>query len=253
MWGTGTALPRITSYAEAKRMYENTKPIRGNPAFRPLDRRSKDAKGSIKQVGDNYVIQLYRTGIVTYYPNGDVRLNTGNYNTISTADAIGQVSPFSCWTSKGRTCVCNRYNKQGSFLVQPTLLFKRDAEGIYRPENPPIAVVRKKRVLKDKAKEARAYFKQVPVYIKAFSVAFDRGVKPKHDHTSITVAYHHCETLEDQQAVNLAWAYVSEDYHVGGLKILNEPIPAIARFWKTVYEELGIVESYTVDLPLGEV
>jgi hypothetical protein len=253
MWGRGNTLPRIESYDEAKHVYENTKPIRGNPAFRPLDRRSIYAKGSIKQVGDNYVLQLYSTDIVTYYPNGDVLLNTGNYSTVSTADAVGQVSPFSCWISKGRVCVCNRYNKQGSFLVQPTLLFKRDAEGIYRPENPPIAVVRKKRVLKDKAKLARDIFKQVPVYIKAFSVAFDRGVKPKHDHTSITVAYRHGETLEDQQAVNLAWAYVSEDYHVNGLLILNEPVPAIARFWKDVYNKRGVIEQYTVDLPLGEV
>jgi len=249
MWGRENTLPRIISYAEAKHMYENTKPIRGNPAFRPLDRRSKDAKGSIKQVGDNYVIQLYSTNIVTYYPNGDVRLNTGNYSTISTASAIGQVSPFSCWTSKGRICVCNRYNKQGSFLVQPTLLFKRDAEGIYRPENPPIAGVRKTRVLKDKAKIARAVFKQVPIFIETFSKAFVGGVKPT---AVIFDPQFECDSVSEEHAVKLAWDYVRTEGWQDP-RIVDDAEGAITAFWKDVYNKRGVIEQYTVDLPLGEV
>jgi hypothetical protein len=251
MWGRGNTLPRIESYDEAKRVYENTKPIRGNPAFRPLDRRSKDAKGSIKQVGDNYVLQLYSTDIVTYYPNGDVLLNTGNYRTISTADAIGQVSPFSCWTSKGRVCVCNRYNKQGSFLVQPTLLFKRDAEGIYRPENPPIAVVYKKRVNKDKAELARAVFKQVPIFIETFSKVFVGGVKPTTGIFDPRFEFK-CDSVSEEQAVKLAWNYV----RIKGWqdpRIVDDAGGAITAFWKDVYNNRGVIEQYTTDLPLGEV
>ena len=249
MWGTSNALPSITSYAEAKRVYENTKPIRGNPAFRPLDRRSIYAKGSIKQVGDNYVIQLYRTDIVTYYPNGDVLLNTGNYGTISTASAIGQVSPFSCWTSQGRVCVCNRYNRQGSFLVQPTLLFKRDAEGIYRPENPPIAGVRKTRVLKDKAKIARDIFKQVPIFIETFSKVFVGGVKPT---TGIFDPQFKCDSVSEEYAVKLAWAYVRTEGWQDP-RIVDDAEGVITAFWKDVYNKRGVIEQYTVDLPLGEV
>ena len=249
MWGRANALPSITSYAEAKRRYENTKPIRGNPAFRPLDRRSIHAKGSIKQVGDNYIIQLYNTNIVTYYPNGDVLLGTGNYSTLSTADAIGQVSPFSCWTSKGRICVCNRHNRQGIFLVQPTLLFKRDAEGIYRPENPPIAVVCKKRVLKDKAKLARTIFKQVPIFIETFSKVFVGGVKPT---TGIFDPQFKCDSVSEEHAVKLAWNYV----RTGGWPdplIVDDAEGAISAFWKDVYNKRGVIEQYTTDLPLGEV
>jgi hypothetical protein len=249
MWGRENTLPRIESYDEAKRVYENTKPIRGNPAFRPLDRRSKYAKGSIKQVGDTYVIQLYSTDIVTYYPNGDVLLNTGNYSTISTADAIEQVSPFSCWISKARVCVCNRYNKQGSFLVQPTLLFKRDVEGIYRPENPPIAVVYKKRVNKDKAKLARAVFKQVPTFIETFSKAFVGGVKPT---AVIFDPQFEYDSVSEEHAVKLAWKYVRTDGWRDP-RIVDDAKGAITAFWKDVYNKCGVIEQYTVDLPLGEV
>ena len=254
MWGTSSNYESITSYDGAKRTFENTKPVRGTD-IRPLDttKRSSTPKSQIIKDGDRYIVRLYRTNIVTYYPNGDVLLNNGGYDSQSTAAAISCMSPFSCWLNLSRLVVCNRYGPGGKFLLEPRLLFKRDAEGVYQPENPPAAKVYRTRVIKEKAKKTRTYFAQVPVYIKAFSAAFDRGVKPEIEFISMEQTFNSGEPLEDQQASNLAWAYVSEDWHVGGLKILNEPKPAIARFWKDVYARLNCIESYSIDLPLGEV
>ena len=133
--------------------------------------------------------------------------------------------------------------------MQPTLLFKRDAEGIYRPENPPIAGVRKKRVLKDKAKLARTIFKQVPIFIETFSKVFVGGVKPA---TVIFNPRFEGDSVSEEHAVKLAWNYV----RTGGWPdplIVDDAEGAITAFWKEVYNKRGVIEQYTVDLPLGEV
>jgi hypothetical protein len=135
--------------------------------------------------------------------------------------------------------------------VQPTLLFKRDVEGIYRPENPPIAVVRKKRVNKDKAELARAVFKQVPIFIETFSKVFVGGTKPTAVRFDLRFEFE-CGSVSEERAVKLAWNYV----RTGGWqdpRIVDDAEGAITAFWIDVYNKRGVIEQYTVDLPLGEV
>lgn len=250
MWGKANTLPSINSYNEAKQIFENTKPLRTFPDIRPLDRRSKDAKGRIKKVGDKYVIQLYGTDIVTYYPNGDVLLNTGRYATVSTASAIGSTSPFSCWTTKGQVAVCNRYGSGGKYLVQPKLLMINNGEGIYRPVDPPVARVWKKRVKRDVAKQVRQMFKQVPKYIETYCAAFAGGVKPDCPRYNTLVLG---AEVTDEMAANIAWGYVPQDWGINGRVIGRDSNAGIGTFWTQMYNAYGCIEVYGVDLPLGEV
>ena len=51
--------------------------------------------------GDNIYVQYYYTRILYFYENGDVRINTGGYNTISTRKRINDYSNVMIWTTKG--------------------------------------------------------------------------------------------------------------------------------------------------------
>ena len=93
MWGTSSNFPGISSYEQAKKTFEEIKPLRGKPNFRPLDRRSSQAKSQIlfDDVTDDYIICLYRTHIVRYTKDGDVILNTGGHNTTTTVTAMSAI------------------------------------------------------------------------------------------------------------------------------------------------------------------
>jgi hypothetical protein len=110
-------------------------------------------------------------------------------------------------------------------------------------------VVRKKRVNKDKAKLARAVFKQVPIFIETFSKVFVGGVKPT---TGIFDPRFRCASVSEEHAVKLAWKYVRTDGWRDP-RIVDDAEGAITAFWKDVYNKRGVIEQYTVDLPLGEV
>ena len=256
MWGTSNSYPIIRNYQQAANLYNDTKPLRGRPDLRPLDRRSKDAKTQILKHGTTYIIRLYRTDIITYFEDGSVFVSTGGYNTQSTAGAITAMSPLTCWNQKGECVVSNGRTSYGEgkrfLLYSKGLMFKPDAEGMLVPVDPPVAVQRKKRVNRAKAKEVRAYFKQVPVYIKAFSAAFEGGHKPEGMSLYPAVG---SEPLSDEDTVKLAWSGIPVEWvWVSAIKIIqNLPDDAIAGFWKLVYDEFDVVESYEVELPYGEV
>lgn len=49
-------------------------------------------------------IRLHRTDILTFHPDGSIRINTGGWNTITTRDRINAFlpSPFRVWTHRGQ-------------------------------------------------------------------------------------------------------------------------------------------------------
>jgi hypothetical protein len=97
-------LPVLHDYAAAKRRFENTKPIRGRvDEVRPLGKRSKshvriemggDGTDMGCDTGDNVHVVLYSTRVVTYYPDGRIRLYVGNWSSDSTHQLINHVVPF---------------------------------------------------------------------------------------------------------------------------------------------------------------
>jgi len=65
--------PSIGCYAQAARLYNETKPLRNN-VTRPIGRRSKGNPCRIEKDGDVYSILLHATRVVTYRPDGSVVL-----------------------------------------------------------------------------------------------------------------------------------------------------------------------------------
>lgn len=260
MWGQSSNYPSISSYEDAKRTYENTKPVRGHPDFRPLVRRSIDCPSQIIKQDDQYVIKLYRTDLVTYFPDGSVFVSTGGWSTPSTRAAISAMSPFSAWSSKGDTAVAVRSgsymrSQQAFFLPGAGLLFKPDAEGALVPVNPPTAVLRKTRVKREEAKAARKFFKPVETYIKAYSRAFaggEAGMKPRIGTLRDVFA---SGVLSDETASDIARAYLAAGWNfVTGRQIYTGDAKAgCTGFWRAVYAKLSLTEDYEVPLPYGTV
>ena len=251
MWGRANSFYNVNSYNQAKSTYNNTQPLRGWPADadRPLERRSKDARQWICKRGEDYVVRMYRTDIVTYRADGSVLLNSGGYVTASTSTGISASSPFSCWCRGGEL----RVVVNGMRFVLPRAgLEIRVVDGAWSPVNPPVATQKKTRVRKDKAKVLRKYFKPVAQYIRALSEAFEGGSKPEYDHWSLYRDV--TEVLTDDVAVSLAWRYVPTGRSSAGKDgIQSTWKAATAHFWKEVYREFEVIERYAVELPYGEV
>lgn len=267
MWGISASYPSISSYTEAQRKYDTTKPLRGrHDDFRPLDMRSSRAKSRIEKQGEEYVIFCYTTEIVRYYPNGDVRVRTGGWSSTTTCAAISALSPFNCRMNKGDVVVSKRAGYYdvpgaGNFIVPNNgLLFKPSKEGELIPVNPPVATECRRRVLKDKAKIARTLFKDVPPRIRAYSAAFKGGVLPSgtmriHGNYAFLGEVFSRGVITEQEIEMLTWYFIPTqyDYKSSTSRIANAGELPVKAFWKAVYQSLSIIETYSVELLYGEV
>lgn len=250
MWGTTSNFPSINSYEDAKRKYENTKPLRGRPDFRPLEARSSRAKAQILKSGENYVIRLYNTDIITYKSTDEIILYTGGWNSATTAVAISSMSPFACWMHEGNTIVRMPDLKRCYWLSHTgTGLTIKDGQ----PVNPVMASITKTRVRKAEAKAARKYFAEVPKLIESLSALLDGKPKPAHDHSGVLRCFESGEPLQHEDIANMALGVLRLVWAIGGYVVDGDSKKSIARFWRDVYLQLGLIETYHVELPLGEV
>jgi hypothetical protein len=104
IWGHGNCprIPHISNYEQAKAHYEGVKPIRGRTVeCRPLGKERRYDWYQIKQntyanQSENreyytYCAHLYKTDVVEFYPNGDVTLRTGGWQSFTTGACINFV------------------------------------------------------------------------------------------------------------------------------------------------------------------
>jgi hypothetical protein len=90
-------------------------PVRGtNPPVKPLGPRRKKHM-SIRREGDDIIVRLYHTDIITYKPTGEIVLDHGNYHTQSTATLLYAVLPYGIRTHlfKGRIWMWGDYVEEG--------------------------------------------------------------------------------------------------------------------------------------------
>jgi hypothetical protein len=115
MWGIKIDFYRVDSFATAEARWNSVKPIRGSD-IRPLGNRKKKHFQIIKRDDDTYACRLYRTDCVVYHRDGRIEVNTGGWDTPSTASFIGYCLPYSygAWVSKGKTFVSG---KGGRYIV----------------------------------------------------------------------------------------------------------------------------------------
>lgn len=254
MWGHSSIYPSISSFRDAHSMYEETKPLRGKPDFRPLDRRSSRANAQIIKDGEDYVIRLYSTDIVRYRPDGTVKLQCGGWVSQSTAAAISAMSPFTAWCRKGYLVValrCGNYYAAGNTFFIPRDGLEFDANLV--PINPPFATVRKTRVKRDVAKQVRAHFKQVPEMIRAYSAAFVGGDASNLPHCEVKKTDMVEEPLSEELASEIAMRFLTFRFDWTTNKRVYDGGPNEILFWKHVYRVFGVIETYEITLPYGEV
>jgi hypothetical protein len=112
-------LPRLHSYTDAQRHFNDTKPIRGKPDIRPLGDRSKQqhqiTEGTDKR-GHYYAAKYHYTECIKFYESGLVWIDCGVWYTQSTCRLIHHVwGGGSCWSSRGKLWVSVRGG--GSYLL----------------------------------------------------------------------------------------------------------------------------------------
>ena len=104
-------VPRdVFTFAHAKEIHDNSKPIRGHAQERrPLGARRDYSTYSVRmnKVGDADVVEfmLYETPLITYYPDDTIGLRNGGMNSVSVNQMLWQVLRLSSNNSRGRTIV----------------------------------------------------------------------------------------------------------------------------------------------------
>lgn len=90
-WITDTyGLPYALTYAEADRLERTIKPIRGRSTpTKPLSRNRRKDYINIRRVGENLVVRMYRTDILTLQPDG--KLLVERYTSQSTHAVLAQL------------------------------------------------------------------------------------------------------------------------------------------------------------------
>lgn len=135
-YATVMRVPRVHSYADALKIHDNTKPLRGrSPEIKPLgDRRDADTY-HIRKQGDAIELVLYKTPVITFEPNNEVVLFVDNHNTVSTHQFISHVLGISV-SGVRRTTVLTINNSKYTLADKDKLRLRKDESGNWCVLNP---------------------------------------------------------------------------------------------------------------------
>ena len=146
LWGHGNCglIPRLHSYDDAKKHYEQVVPIRGRKQLvKPLGKNRRFTwyrivEQTVANQSENseykyYACQLFDRDTVSFYPNGDIHINTSGWRDVNTGAFINcvlnglgnMVSESGKWffqNSKGQL-----------FKFEKDMVIRKNEEGIYMP------------------------------------------------------------------------------------------------------------------------
>lgn len=102
-YATVSRIKMFRNHAEAEKLYNETKPIRGSVDVRPIGaRRDAHWYRITKNAATNtYEAVLYQTPVVTFYPDNTIKVKTGGYNTATTMQFISNVLGINAWRTRG--------------------------------------------------------------------------------------------------------------------------------------------------------
>lgn len=120
----------LGNYNEAFHKWESTKPIRGRDVdVRPLGHRRSADQYKIELLPEGGVAcVLYKTPVVTFFEDGDIRILNDSWNSVSTCNFIDEV----LWSVSSRIYNNDLYikTKQGEFaLGEAGIWLRRNAQG----------------------------------------------------------------------------------------------------------------------------
>lgn len=116
-YATVMNVPRVTTYPEAKKIHDDTKPIRGrSPEIRPLGNRRDADSYWVRMNGDDVEFVLYKSPVITYKPDGAVVLTPDTYSTVSTHQFFARVLGVGANAARHNSVITlgdKRYTVQG--------------------------------------------------------------------------------------------------------------------------------------------
>jgi len=152
-WGMGNcgSLQPLSTYAEAQKRFDDTKPIRGrNPEVRPLGNKRRYAwyeirkntnvveDGFLGQYITTYACVLFNSNCVEFYPDGKVAIRTVGWHTPTTMAFINYTTRnFGHIESvKGKWYWKQKHDGKLFSIKNKELMLKPNAEGKLEVDNP---------------------------------------------------------------------------------------------------------------------
>jgi hypothetical protein len=172
-------VPRVETYALAKKIHDETVPIRGrSPEIRPLGNRRDADSYWVRMDGDDVEFVLYKTPVITYKPSGEVMLFTDTYNTVSTHQFFERVLGVGANSSR-HTSVITLGDKRYTIRGKDKLTLKLDASGNWQ------CVEGAKtqfawHLHRQKAQEVRGRYKEFITYFKGVVSLRTEEYKPRY-------------------------------------------------------------------------
>lgn len=109
-YATVRHVPSALTYAQAKKIHDQIKPIRGGDT-KPLGKRRDHGQYSVKMNGEDVQFICYRTPVVTYHPDDTITINTDGWASVSTHQFIDQVLGIRANGYRGMTALTINGNK----------------------------------------------------------------------------------------------------------------------------------------------
>ena len=129
-YATVMNVPRVWSYAEAKKIHDNTKPIRGrNVEMRPLGNRRDANSYWVRMNGDDVEFMLYNSPVITYKPDDSVVITPDSYSTVSTHQFFAQVLGVGANAVRQNTVITLDDGKRYTVSGKDTLTLRLNASG----------------------------------------------------------------------------------------------------------------------------
>jgi hypothetical protein len=160
----------LANYNEAFHKWENTKPIRGRGVdVRPLGNRRQADQYKIELLPEGGVAcVMYRTAVVTFFTDGDIRIMNDDWNSVSTCNFIDEV----LWNISSRIYNNDLYIKtrQGEFaLGKEGLWLRMNGEGNLEVKTDRLKPKYVHAIDRKKANNVRAQYKPFLDYVSRMS------------------------------------------------------------------------------------
>lgn len=167
---TNKQIKPIENYKEAEERYNSIKPIRGSEDIRPLGPRRYNHIRIEKWVeGDQtlYGTTLYKTRLITYYPDNSMKIQNGGWGTATTQGVFNEVLPYGLLM---RGCKTMRLEiKAGTMEINGEYLLPKEGLAL-APDYLPLNPMNEKtyRVNRTKNKEVMRQYSDFMAWVKGY-------------------------------------------------------------------------------------
>jgi hypothetical protein len=90
------------------------------------DSRKLENNTYLKRRGENLAVMLHHTDVVTYFPNGNIQLNSGGWRTMTTKDRINKYAPIRLWANKGQWYAGQTWDIKPKIFFQDNMVIRPD-------------------------------------------------------------------------------------------------------------------------------